>query len=59
MKRLFYFIDMIKEMKGIADCDNNGYELSEILKNNENILKHLCDLIFEAKSNYEHIKEIL
>lgn len=59
MKRLFYFIDMISEMKGIADCDNNGYELAEFLKSNEKTLKHLCDLIYEAKANYEHIKKVL
>ena len=56
MKRLFDFVKMISEMKGIND---DGYELAEILIKNEIMLKHLCDLIYDAKSDYEYVKEIL
>lgn len=51
------FVDTIK----IAKSDDNitSYDLFEIVKNNEKLLKRLCDAAMSTYDDLEHIRKIL
>lgn len=54
MKKLFDLTEIITETN---DQENDSVGLFEILKSNEKALKLICQAIYDAKANYDHIKK--
>lgn len=54
MKKLFDLIEIITETN---DQESDSVGLFEILKSNEKALKLICQAIYEARADYEHIKK--
>ena len=55
MKDVTNFINQIKTDKP----DLTSYDLFEIVKNDEKMLKTLCDAVIQTYDNIEHIKKFL
>ena len=54
MKTLFDLIEFATEA---SDKENDGAGLFEALKDKPEALKRICQAIYEAKAEYEHIKK--
>lgn len=54
MKNLFYLVEFATEASG---KENDGNGLYEALKDKPEALKRICEAIYEAKADYEHIKK--
>lgn len=55
MKNVTNFINTIKTDKP----DLTSYDLFEIVKDNEKMLKTLCDAVIQTYDDIEHIKKFL
>jgi hypothetical protein len=54
MKNLFDLAEFATEASGKED---DAYGLFEVLKDKPEALKLICQAIYEAKEDYEHIKK--
>lgn len=54
MKKLFDLVEFATEASG---QENDGTGLYEALKDKPEALKRICQAIYEAKAEYEHIKK--
>ena len=54
MRELFDLVELVTEARG---KENDGMGLYELLKDKPEVLKRICQAIYDAKADYEHIKK--
>lgn len=54
MRKLFDLVELVTEARGE---ENDWMGLYESLKDKPEVLKRICQAIYEAKADYEHIKK--